>query len=223
MPRAPRPWDGRYRRIPGRTTVNHVRLLEGEWWPVVDWTVNDETAQCPMLDSGDVRELVDAVHAGKRALGAAPGGSFLVNEFGQALVPATEQETTRVVHVGDCDGPFAFRNMFVPRQTFDLSDARGLTPGDPWERPYIGIPHNLGPDDEILFKHTDESGTMYINAPVRDEKLVGAIRRIRPCGWVRFLVGVGGIVVTKVQVGPSEWEPRYVGRIVPTRWFRKEA
>lgn len=221
-PRRSRAWKGRYRRIPGRTTVNHVRLLEGEWWPVVDWTVDDETAECPMLDSGDVQELVDAVHAGKGALGAPPGGSFLVNEFGQVLVPATEQETTRVVHVGDCDGPFAFHNVFQPGKTFDLADARTLKPGGSWERPYVGIPHNLSHLNEICFRQTDDLGTTVINAPGQDEKLIAALRRIRPYGWVRFIVGIGGIVVTKVQVGASEWEPRYVGRIDPARWFRKE-
>src|SRR5690242_16038545 len=94
--RRPTLWAGRYRRIPGQTTVFHVRWMNGEWWPVVDWRRGDDTGTCAMVARGDVGELVEAVQLGKRTLGVGAGGSFLINEFGQVLVPVNEQETTRV-------------------------------------------------------------------------------------------------------------------------------
>jgi hypothetical protein len=215
----PRAWNGRYRRIPGRTSVLHVRRIGGEWWPVVDWRIDDDIGTCPMLEGGDIDELVDAVHAGKRALGASPGGSFLVNEFGQVLVPATDHETTRVVHVGDCDGPLVFQNPFDPGTTFDLVEDRSLDPGQSWDRPYVGMIYNLSPFDEICFKKTDATGSHYLDAPTHDGGLVSALRRLRPYGWIRLIVGAGGIALTKVE---PDWQPHYVGRVKPARWFPKE-
>jgi hypothetical protein len=219
--RRPRAWRGRYRRIPGRTSVIHVRRIDGEWWPVVDWRIGEETGTCLMLDDGDLDGLVEAVHAGKHALGVGPGGSFLVNEFGQVLVPVNEQETTCVVYVGDCDGPLGFENPLQAGKTFDLADSRALKAGDRWERPYVGIVYNLSSYDEICFRQTDATGTRYVEAPEHDPKLVASLRGLRPYGWVRFVVGAGGIALTKVQV-QSEWQPHYVGRIDRARWFSKE-
>jgi hypothetical protein len=172
-----------------------------------------------MVPGGDIDELIAAVQAGKRALGARDGGSFLINEFGQLLVPATEEEVTRVVQVGDCDGPVVFDNPFAPGTTFDLTDTRGLKPGDPWERPYVGLIYNLTEGNEICFKQTDASGSRYVYAPVDDPKLVRTLRALRPGGWLRFIVGAGGIVLTKVE---PDWQAHYVGRVNPAAWFRKE-
>jgi hypothetical protein len=219
--RRPHTWKGRYRRIPGRTTVIHVRRVDGDWWPLIDWRIDDETGTCLMLDRGDVDDLVEAVHAGKRALGVGPGGSFLINEFGQVLIPVNEEETTRVAYTGDCEGPLAFENPFQVGTTFDLADSRALKAGDRWERPYVGIVYNLNAYDEICFRQTDATGSRYIEAPVHDPKLVAALRALRPSGWVRFIVGAGGIALTKVHVH-SDWQPHYVGRISPARWFSKE-
>jgi hypothetical protein len=217
----PRIWDGRYRRVPGITTALHVRTVRGEWWPVIDWARGEDVARCSMVDEGDVRQLVTGVNAGKGMLGARPGGAFLVNEHGQVLVPADDGWDRRVVIVGECSGPFVFKNPFKPGEVFDQADHADLRPGDAWERPYVGIPHNLSGGDELYFQAEDERGRWVMHPPSQDQALVRALRLVRPYGPVRFLVGVGGLVLTKVEVR-SRWQPRYVGRVDLKKWFAKE-
>ena len=220
----PRPWLGRYARIPGETTVLHVRLTSGQWWPFVDWTVEDETAQCPMFDSDGAVALAAAVHEGKKFLGGTQGGAFLINEYGQTLVPSPLGDG-KVALVGECSGALRFRDMFHAGATFDLADDRTLEPGAPWGRPYVGIPYNLSAASQIYFWKEDYSGGMKITPPQQDHTLVEAIRILRPFGAVRFVVNYGGIVLTKIPAGnwrESRWEPRFVARLNQARWYPKE-
>jgi hypothetical protein len=223
-PSKPRLWAGRYGRIPGERTAFHVRLIDGKWWPSVDWAVDDEVAHCPMVECDGAAELAAAVNAGKRLVGGSLGGAFLVNEYAQVLVPAATGDH-RVAVVGECDGPFEFWDMFDGDTTFDLSDDDGLELGDSWELPYLGVPHNLSARGEIYFKLLDESGITPLPAPSQDDELIDALRTLRPYGPVRFVVAYGGLVLTKVPVGrgsSQRWEPRYVGRLDYERWYPKE-
>lgn len=217
-PCRPRIWTGRYARVPGGASTLHIRRTGSGWWPFVEWVRWEGTGQCWMLGGADVDALVAAVQRGKRALGARPGGSFLVNEFGQVLVPADGGDGTRVVIVGECDGRFLFATPFDDHEVIDLADSTGLRTGDPWERPYVGMPHFLDGSGRIACRQAHEYGTGVVSPPVQDRRLIAALRTLRPEGG-RFLVGVGGVVLTKV---PTDWEPRFVGRIDPARWFPKE-
>jgi hypothetical protein len=217
---APNLWRGRYSRVPGETTAFHVRLMDGQWWPVVDWAVDDEIGHCAMVDQGDVGALAAAVNAGKAALRSRPGGSFLIDEYGRVLVPAHDGERSAVVVVAKCSGPLRFHDAFAPGTTFDLYDDRGLQCGDEWNRPYLGLRYNLSARGRLYFWHEDESGGRMIYPPAQDDALIAALRHLRPYGAVRFLVGPGGVVVTKL---PPAWTPCYVGRVDLTTWFEKEA
>src|SRR5687768_8526489 len=116
---APRRWNGRYSRIPGEKTTFHVKWNNGRWWPWVLWAVDDEVAQCPMVDSAAACALASAVNAGKTMLGGEPGGAFAVNEFNQVLAP--DSAGRRVAIVGEFTGPLEFTNSFVgDTKTFDL-------------------------------------------------------------------------------------------------------
>jgi hypothetical protein len=222
QPCRPKVWKGRYGRIPGDTSIFHIRLTRGAWWPEVEWTIDDDTARCRMIDSGDVRPLVDAIVAGKRAQGVGPGGAFHINEFGQVLVPAYDRDGTSVRLVGECAGPLRFKNPFNDSDVFDITSNRGLRNGELWQRPYVGIPHNLSGASKIYFKRSGAEGTEALWPLDQDPDLIAALRAIRPWGPVRFIVTAGGLVATKVEVA-SGWEPRYVGRINPARWFEKTA
>jgi len=220
----PRLWTGRYARIPGETTAFHVRLIEGEWWPVVDWTIEDETAQCPMVNSDGAAALARAVNAGKRLLDGQPGGAFLINEYGQILVPSQWGER-HVAIVGECEAPLEFWDQFDPGITFDLTDDRDLEPGGAWKLPYVGVPHNLSAASEIYFWSEDGLGGEKLLPPIQDNLLIEALRRLRPYGAVRFVVMCDGLVLTKVPVGhwsTARWEPRYAGRLNFGHWYAKE-
>ena len=215
----PRPWAGRYRRVPGSTAVFHVRYVDGRWWPVVEWATDEGVGTCRMTDDGDVEALASSVNQGKAAQGAAPGGAFLVDEYGRVLVPASDRMGTSVFVVGECTGPLRFQNPFAPGTVIDLYADEELNPGDLWERPYVGVRYQLSGQNELYFWNEDDSGGRKALPLAQDSRLINELRRIRARGGVRFLVGPGGVVITK---HPPLWEPRYVGRLKLATWYAKE-
>lgn len=224
-PVTPHLWEGRYARIPGETTAFHVRLVEGRWWPVIEWASGGMTAECPMVDSVGATALASSVNAGKTLLGGTPGGSFMINEYGQILVPAPTPSDARVAIVGECSGPLEFLNSAAGCGTVDLADDSALNVGDIWDRPYIGVPYQLSHRSELYFWEGADDGGRKLLPRAQDTGLIGALRALRGYGAVRFLATYGGLVLTKVPVGswPDErWEPRYVGHIDFGQWFRKE-
>ena len=223
IPIQPRRWTGRYARIPGEVTAFHVQYLNSRWMPSVRWSIGDDVALCPMVGVDSAGDLASAVNAGKRLLGGTAGGAFLVNEYGQVLVPSPSGNGT-VALVGECEGRLTFKDSFATGQ-FDLSDDHGLTVGDAWDLPYLGIPHNLSRTSELYFWDVRRTSGWKVTPPVQDYFLIDALRTLRPQGPVRFVVGVGGIVLTKVPTGnwrDPRWESRFVGRIDYERWYSKE-
>ena len=223
IPIAPRRWTGRYARIPGDTTAFHVQLIGRRWWPTVEWTVGYETGQCPMTAVNGAADLADAVNAGKRLLRSSAGGAFLVNEYGQVLVPSQSGDGS-VVIVGECAGSMTFRDSLRGSGLFDLTDDRGLVSGARWKLPYVGTVHHLSQRNEIYFWHQGHAGSWKVTPRAQDQALINSLRAIRPHGAVRFIATVGGLILTKVPIGgwkSPRWEPRFVGRIDYNKWFPK--
>jgi hypothetical protein len=177
-----------------------------------------------MTDAAGSTALVAAVHGAKRFLGGKVGGAFIINEYGQVLVPGVAGDG-RVALVGECSGQLRFQYPFEVGAVFDLTDGRALNLGDGWSRPYLGVPHQLSKRSEIYFWNEDDTGGWKMTPPRNNESLVDALRHLRPYGAVRFIVTCGGLVLTKVQVGgwrQSTWEPRFVARLDFSTWFPKE-
>src|SRR5436305_1549553 len=99
----PRLWAGRYARIPGDRSVFHVQANGGRWCSVIFWQREDGLGTCVAVDSPTVRQLTAAVTAAKRQLGGTGGGSFQINEFGQVLVPASDNSGRRLI-IGELSG-----------------------------------------------------------------------------------------------------------------------
>jgi len=220
-------WDGRYARIPGDQSVFHIQTSGARWCPVIVWHREDGVGTCAAIDAPAVRKLSEAVIAAKRRLGGTGGGSFLINEFGQVLVPASDGSGRRML-VGEVSGPLIFNNPFQDRAVLDLSDASGLQCGAPWPKPYVGFPYNLSNRSLIYFYRMDDEGGCSEYPHSQDTDLVRALRTVRRSGAVRFLVNPAGIVLTKrppdgVWSAEEQWEPVFVGRIKPSCWFGKEA
>ena len=223
-PLKPQLWQGKYKRIPGQTTVFHVRLRNGRWWPWVDWETGSCVAHCAMVDSVAARQLASAVNAGKGYLMGSAGGAFLVNEYGQVLVPA-KSGTGNVALVGDWAGGMLFHDPLQRERTFDLTEEGPVQKGDTWDLPRVGIPYNLSRRNQIYFWEEKRSGGRKIVPEEQDSFLISALRSVRPFGPVRFLVTAGGLVLTKVPVrgwSEGEIEARFVGKINYNRWFPKE-
>jgi hypothetical protein len=177
------------------------------------------------VDSAAVRQLTAAVIAAKRRLGGTGGGSFQINEFGQVLVPASDNSGQRLI-VGELSGSILFKDPFQDDMLIDLGDVRGLRCGDPWPKPYVGCPYNLSGRSQIYFYRMHAEGGNSEYPLAQDGDLVRALRAVRRTGAVRFIVNPHGVVLTKRPNGrwqaEEEWEPVFVGRINLNRWFKKE-
>jgi len=225
-PCRPTPWNGRYRRVMGDSSVFHLRFIGGRLWPVVLWDTEEGLATCRAVVCGAADGLAEAVARTKRHAGGNGGGSFLVNEFGQVIVPSSDGGRRRFL-AGRLHGRLLFENPFLSEEAIDLADDMHLENGDPWKLPYVGVQYNLSRRGSIYFYQEDADGARSIYPPRQDYELIRAIRRVRPSGPVRFIVNLAGLVLTKVpfetcQRSEDCWQPVYVGSINPQLWFEKE-
>ena len=226
VPCEPRFWNGRYDRVPGDSAVFHLRYHDGRLRPVIVWPCDDKVATCPAVECAAADELAMAVAEAKRFAGGTGGGSFLINEFGQVLVPSSDGDGIRLL-AGCLSGSLLFENPFAPEEPIDLFNERNFRNGDRWTLPYVGMLYNLHLRGYIYYYHQDEHGGRSAYPPRQDEQLVQALRRVRTSGPIRFLVTYGGLVLTKVlsDTGwePEQtWQPIFVGAINRELWFEKE-
>ena len=222
----PSEWKGRYARIPGDNTAFHLKYIGGRMWPVVLWETEEGTGTCAARECDAAAQLADAVEAAKRKAGGTGGGSFVINEFGQVLVPASDGSGRRCL-AGELSGRLLFENPFDEDSPIDLGDCYHLQSGDPWKLPYVGFPFNLNRRSQIYFYNLDDEGGQSLFPKQQDRSLIQAIRSLRRTGAVRFIVNPLGIVLTKCPAqeewSPEEqWQPFYVGQINVNLWFEKE-
>lgn len=220
------PWNGRYGRVMDDSAVFYLRDAEGRLWPVLLWETEAGLASCRAIDCDATVALVDAVARAKRHAGGNGGGSFLIDEYGKVLVPASDGGGRRFL-AGRIKGRLLFENPFLPKEPIDLANNKTLGNNDPWRLPYIGIPYHLNRGGRIYFYQHDENGGRSIYPPQQDLELIRAIRNVRPYGPVRIVVTPGGLVLTKVPSGirarsQDRWRAVFVGTINPNLWFEEE-
>jgi hypothetical protein len=231
--RHPAKWLGRYERIPGYSSVFHLRRYgKFGWWPIIEWQRPDRTGTCPAQQSPAVEALVEAVNAAKVQLCGAPGGGFAINEFGQVIVPTSDMSRERLL-VGEITGRLLFDNPF-DGGIVDLGDdcdedENRLKPGATWQKPYLGLIYHLSAGSKIYCWREQTESSWSEELPRQDNDLIHALRKIRRTGAVRFVVNPWRIVLTKKAPETDwqpdvedEWEPVYVGRIERSYWFTKE-
>jgi hypothetical protein len=219
-------WHGRYARVMGDSGVFHLRYTDSCLWPVLVWETHADIATCRAIACAAAVALVDAVARIKRRFGGEGGGSFLINEYGKVLVPASDGGGQRFL-AGRLEGSLLFENPFSPAKPIDLGNREALENGDPWKLPYVGIPYHLHRGGRIYFYQQDELGGRSIYPPQQDFALIRAIRKLRPYGAARILVTPGGLVLTKMPpdgrtLSEDRWEPVFAGAINPKVWFEEE-
>lgn len=222
----PTPWEGRYSRIPGDTSVFHLEIVNGRWWPTIKWAQDGGLGTCIAKDSAAIRQLAQSVNAAKVLMGGSGGGSFVINEFGKVIVPSSNGGGKRML-AGSITGKLIFDNPFEDDEVIDISDVSGLQVGQELTIPYVGTPFNLSGKSQIYFYKIDSEGGGSVYPPVQDPELIAAIRKVRRSGPVKFIVNPYGIVATKkpmdAEWGPEEkWTPVFVGKINFAKWFNKE-
>jgi len=215
-------WVGPYGRIPGDTTVFHVRTRpqKGKLWLLALLTQGADQGSCWAVDGPEIHELAKAVVKAKQFLGGGGGGEFLINEFGQVLVPSPNGDGKRA-YAGRIEGTLRFENPFEPGRILDLSDDSGLKCGSAWTLPYVGCQYNLAAGGWVYTTLDTQEGATYPRLSRDGEYLIQSLRQIRPSGPARFIVNPCGLVLTKRQDG-SQWRPVYVGRLRPGGWFETE-
>jgi len=228
QPATPTIWNGRRPAKQPRGQRFHVKWSGVDWNFCIEWKRDEGTGDCWARRSSDALTLAKAVNSAKRFLGGVQdGGSFLINEFGQVLVPAQDGGGAWAL-AGHSQGVCRFDNPFEATRPIDLSDPAGLICGHKWDRPYVGIPFNLKRWNQIYFWRQDGNGGASDHPPRQDERLIQLLRKIRPSGPVRFLVNPHGLVLTKKPLNVSiaaeeeDWQPIYVGKIDPKAWFTQE-
>ena len=210
---SPCEWDGIYKTNKADDNVFHIWARYGDI-PAVIWKRESESAECPAKDSNDVRNLSDAINSVKVNQNRYKRGSFIINEFGNVLVPFVN--TDQIICVGKIEGALLFTNSF-DSGFFSLNDDKDIKTGDLWDKPYIGIPYNYSPMDGIHYRNDDGS---ILKSPRQDPELMQKIRSVRGNNYIRFVVNPHGIALTKIQTawnGP--WNPVYIGRINYDKWF----
>lgn len=218
-----KPWQGRYRRPLGETSTFKLKYtMEHGFWPVVEWDRSEGRSICSACDCNSIEELVKAVNKVKVRISGEEGGAFVINEFGQVIVPSIWGNRERFL-VGEVEGVLLFEDPYSG--DIDLSDDTGLQSGDICEKPYIGVQYNLRRDSNICYYDRKLGNIEY--PPEQDRELIKKLRKVRRYGAAAFIVNQYGLVLTKIPEGEyreddDKWVPVYVGRINYNLWFRKE-
>lgn len=219
----PVPWKGRYTPIIVKESAYHVPPRGfGRWGIVAEWNDPPHRALCWAKEERDLPHLTEAVVGVKERLTGHGGGGFRINEFGQVIVPIANSPIRYLV--GEVEGRMTLENPFKTPPFLNLWDDHDLQPGSLWRRPNIGIEYHLSRWNEVYFWRVGDTSEFKEVPPCQDEDLIGYIRAVRPWGGVRIRVNEYGIILTKAPPKSSgdPWQPVYVGRINPGKWFRKE-
>lgn len=166
--------------------------------------------------------MITEINQIKRRHHGQPGGSFLVNEYGDVIVPT---RWGKRFCVGKMSGSLRFISSDNGRLV-DLSDDSNLDLGDPWELPYVGMVYHLSARGRLYYWDKGENKSQ--SPRVQDKDLIKRIRTIRRSGPVKILVNPYGIVLTKVPIDDfdfdeDKWKPVYIGRLDYSKWFAEEA
>ncbi len=135
-------WTGRYGRILGHGTYWKVKNCQDGWQVILSWSYDDDTRiECHARDGDGAQLLAQTVAFAKKAMGGQGGGSFVINEYGQVIVP-NSKGNGQYLMVGEIDGCFWLNNPLSNSpidRWFQLWDTGNLQSGDVWTKPYIGV------------------------------------------------------------------------------------
>jgi hypothetical protein len=205
-------WPGYYSRIPGKSPVFHARADgsgDVEWNP---WR-SDERLKSAFVPDEGIEAMIQAINELKQEKTGVHGGAFLINEYGQVLVPVTHSDEKYLV--GELSGCPEFID---PRsgKNFKLEAPRGTRVGMSWDLPYVGMKFKFNGEGEVARELTLGDERLREYPPRRDEDLSERLCQLRPQGG-RMIVNLHGVVLTKVDGG----KPVFVGEINIEKWFAK--
>ena len=223
----PARWDGYFGRAPDHPYAFHIRPHNlRKFWPHADWIMPAAHLEIPFVQAPnqpyDVapRDLSVAVNdALKRNAPGRFDGTFLINEFGNVLVPS--RDSSQILHVGDWHGPIWLEDAYSPAaDPIELYGVEGLVIGDAWKRPYVGSSYTTAVvGSRVVVSAREGKGALGIRGYFEGEVLP-LLRRVHWDSKMHFLVTHGGLVLTRVVLssrGKPE-PPVFCGTLDLERW-----
>jgi hypothetical protein len=220
-------WAGYYGRTVGFEHAFHVRARNvGRFWPEADYDAGHSRLEIPFSQAPgcqrDIapRDLAVAVNdAKKRDDFGLRGGAFLINEFGQVLVPS--HGGLQVFHVGIWSGPIWLANFTGSGGApTSLYEDQHLSSGDEWKRPYVGSSY-LASSVEGQPTLASRDGTEVVaRNGYFGEVVFPMLRKMRSDSRMHFLITLGGLVLTRVtaETGFALDKKVFVGSIDLAEW-----
>lgn len=217
-----REWSGRYARIEGGENVFHIRYFKNlDWWICIEKRLRDEIKIFLAAPNKNLNKLMTHLNHAKKLLNGQFGGEFIINEFGQVIVPSAKINGKRVL-IGRLENIEKFYFFDIDNKAvFTLSDIRGMKLGSFWDKPYIGVPYNLSWKNEIYFWRKYEDYGYKEILQKKYDHLIKNLRNLRKKDSIRFIVNPCGVVLTKIQIN-GIWQPVFVQKIDYNQWFDKE-
>lgn len=215
----PRPYLGNSTRAIGKD-AKYVVKLDGT--VQLSYTDADGIRSLLTVDGHD--ELVKMVNDAKNAAGATQGGgSFLINEYREVIVPTL-------------DGQILLAGQYTRDLEFRAEDGSivspiapvGIRPGMRWPGPHVGIKYTLAAGaSDIRYERRAPDGTAArvclsdYHDPSEIADLLSLLRAVRPQGGSIFVNEAREIFVPPQR--EDEFDRVYVGALGSHPWFPRES
>jgi hypothetical protein len=162
-------------------------------------------------------DLIRIVNAVKEEIVGSPGGAFYINEFQHVIVPA--------------DGDYYYAGTYTAPLRFDFEGKvigpkapDGLTPGDEWPGPHVGIPYVLTAErTDIRYESEPRPNVIrreLLSATAGREGAAALAKRL-----ARHKGGSGRIYVNEAREffapveSATQWSYLYLGNLGDDQWF----
>ena len=218
-------FDGYFGKETGHPFCFRVRPHNAaKFWPAADWTVAKKQLDIPFMRAPEQphdtapRDLAVAVSEIVKLNGARMDGAFIINEFGNVLVPT--RDASQVFHVGDWRGTIWLQDALHPAgEPIELYGSEGLRTGDTWKHPYIGASYNtMVVGNRVLLVSRNAKSTTVVPGYF-EEAVLPLLRQVHWDLKMQFLVTFGGLLLTRAALSPGVPEPPvFCGTLDLERW-----
>ena len=203
-------------------------VRSGKTGPVVALSYNTRDDERWYMATENHPELVAMVNAVKGSQGAAPNGSFYINEYSQVIVPVVGSAAYYFAGIYKKRLRFEFEGKTLSGEPRDW-DGNPIMPGDDWMGPHPGIPYVLAAGgSDVYYESTPRPNvrkklklSKTLDRPTAAE-VAGMICKYKGQAGGRFYVNEFRSIFAPVQEG-YDWRYIYIGELDLSNWFPEHA